>query len=178
MLHPSKSSSPSGLNSTPSGKVSSSSAQYLARARNTPGRALDRRTGGYRGVGHRSSALYRQLLSQRVWGMSLLAIREGDQQIGPPHGRPAPSGEGWFPNLFGLMVPHGRLRDTTRRPYKASARSVFQPTLRLSAHGWLVLLQGPGEMGWRGPGRLRRVSFAATRAARCTSASLKSRPRS
>ena len=47
-----------------------------------------------------------------------------------------------FPIFFGLTVRHGRLRDTTQRPYKANARGVFQPTLPLSAHGWLVSLQG------------------------------------
>src|SRR6516164_4578273 len=66
-----------------------------------------------------------------------------------------------FPIFFGLTVRHGRLRDTTRRPYKANARGVFQPTLPLSAHGWLVSLQGRrGAVQRRGlmPSSPRRYS--------------------
>src|SRR5215468_10381879 len=81
---------------------------------------------------------------------------EGDQQIGR-HKVPLLTGvqrhleKNGSPIFFGLMVRHGRLRNTTRRSYKPSARSVFQPTLRLSAHSWLVLLQGRGNWVGGGP---------------------------
>ena len=51
---------------------------------------------------------------------------EGDQQIGR-HNVPLLTGvqrhleKDGSPIFFDLMVRHGRLRDTTRRPYKASA---------------------------------------------------------
>src|SRR5262249_37206710 len=88
---------------------------------------------------------------------------EGDQQIGR-HNVPLLTGvqrhleKDGSPIFFGLMVRHGRLRDTTQRPYKASARSVFQPTLRLSAHSWLVLLQSGGNWVGGAPPSLARDS--------------------
>ena len=73
----------------------------------------------------------------------------GDQQIGR-HNVPLLTGvqrhleKDGSPIFFGFMA-------ASATPYKASARSVFQPTLRLSAHSCLVPFAGPGNRIGGGP---------------------------
>jgi hypothetical protein len=83
---------------------------------------------------------------------------EGDQQIGR-HNVPLLTSvqrhleKDGSPIFFGLMARHGRLRDIVAQPYKASARSVFQPTLGCSAHGCLVPFARLGNRIGGGPPR-------------------------